>query len=153
MLNPFVAPVVLPVNRQHHFRSTALETSTSAQLPPKSPGSTDSVGLVFRRTAISSLWSVRPYRRDQPSETVPPPRLSPPDCRQSRQSGYPFQRLWLYLWLDKSEFGVSQGFAVKREQTAGEARKVLANSFKFINQIVRKILSLWVQNTTSDGKA
>ena len=152
MLNPFVAPVVLPVNRQHHFRSTALETSTSAQLPPKSPGCTDSAGLVFRRTAISSLWSVRPYRRDQPSETVPPPRLSPPDCRQSRQSGYPFQRLWLYLWLDKSEFiGViqalaflmeCQGFAVKREQTAGEARKVQANSFKFINQIVRKILSL-----------
>ena len=35
-----------------------------------------------------------------------------------------------------------QGFAVKREQTAGEARKVQANSFKFINQIVRKILSL-----------
>ena len=35
-----------------------------------------------------------------------------------------------------------QGFAVKREQTTGEARKVQANSFKFINQIVRKILSL-----------
>lgn len=58
----------------------------------------------------------------------------------------------VYLWADKSEFiGViqalaflmeCQGFAVKREQTAGEARKVQANSFKFINQIVRKILSL-----------
>ena len=35
-----------------------------------------------------------------------------------------------------------QDYAVKREQTAGEARKVQANSFKFINQIVRKILSL-----------
>ena len=54
--------------------------------------------------------------------------------------------------FDKSEFiGViqalaflmeCQGFAVKREQTTGEARKVQANSFKFINQIVRKILSL-----------
>ena len=54
--------------------------------------------------------------------------------------------------FDKSEFiGViqalaflmeCQGFAVKMEQTAGEARKVQANSFKFINQIVRKILSL-----------
>ena len=53
MLNPFVAPVVLPVNRQHHFRSTALETSTSAQLPPKSPGCTDSAGLVSAE---------RPYR-------------------------------------------------------------------------------------------
>ena len=56
------------------------------------------------------------------------------------------------LWFDKSEFiGViqalaflmeCQGFAVKREQTAGEAGKEQANSFKFINQIVRKILSL-----------
>ena len=54
--------------------------------------------------------------------------------------------------FDKSEYiGViqalaflmeCQGFAVKREQTAVEARKVQANSFKFINQIVRKILSL-----------
>ena len=54
--------------------------------------------------------------------------------------------------FDKSEFiGViqalaflmeCQGFAVKREQTTGEARKVQANSFEFINQIVRKILSL-----------
>ena len=57
-----------------------------------------------------------------------------------------------YICFDKSEFiGViqalaflmeCQGFAVKREQIAGEARKVQANSFKFINQIVRKILSL-----------
>ena len=30
MANPRVAPVVLPGSRQHHFRSTALETSTSA---------------------------------------------------------------------------------------------------------------------------
>ena len=70
-------------------------------------------------------------------------------CNKVTKSGREKSSIFVF---DKSEFiGViqalaflmeCQGFAVKREQTAGEAGKEQANSFKFINQIVRKILSL-----------
>ena len=65
-----VAPVVLPASRQHHFRSTARGTATSAEPSQPSHGSTDS-GILSRRPP-AVLFKL--------PETVPPSRLSPPSA-------------------------------------------------------------------------
>ena len=75
---PKVAPVVLPASRQHHFRSTALGTATSAEPPQPSHGSADSGSWSARPSSVLPNFQRLLHRRASYRPAVgfqPPARL------------------------------------------------------------------------------
>ena len=76
-----VAPVVLPASRQHHFRSTALGTATSAEPSQPSHGSTDS-GILSRTTSGRSVQAPGDCSAVAPLTALRPGQAGP--------EGYPF---------------------------------------------------------------